>query len=186
MNIGIDIDDTITYTYETLVPIIALRYGLNISKMFRKRPTYKVLETTLPNYDNFVINNFSTLAKMVPLKEGVVDILKRLKEQGHKIIFITARNYKEYNDPYLISKNYLDLNGIPYDKLIVNSLDKGKDCLLENIDIFIDDNVDNCKNVNSVGVNTWQFDTIFAEKISGIDRVYSWEEVYNKIQKMMV
>ena len=30
MNIGIDIDDTITYTYETMLPIIAIKYKVDM------------------------------------------------------------------------------------------------------------------------------------------------------------
>ena len=33
MNIGIDIDDTITYSYETLLPIVSVKYGVNINKL---------------------------------------------------------------------------------------------------------------------------------------------------------
>lgn len=186
MNIGIDIDDTITFTYETLIPMIAISYGLNIRKLLNQKPSYKMLEKTLPNYENFALNNFSTMAKMVPLRDGVVSILNKLREDGHRIIFITARNYVEYDDPYKLSKDYLDKNNIPYDKLLVNVKDKGRECILEKIDLFIDDNTNNCKAVKRKGIDTWQFDTVFTEKIEGIDRVDSWEEVYKRIQEMYV
>lgn len=184
MNIGIDIDDTITYTYETLLPMIALKYGMNISKLMKQRPSYKMLSNLLPNYEEFAEANYATMAKIVPLKDGVVDILNKLREQGHKIIFITARNYIEYKDPYNLSKEYLDLNNIPYDKLIVNADDKAKHCILEGIDLFIDDNTSHCKAVQRRGIDTLQFDTIFTEKIKGLERVNNWEEVYNKVQEM--
>ena len=43
MNIGIDIDDTITDTYETLIPMVAISYGINIDKFMKKLPSYKEL-----------------------------------------------------------------------------------------------------------------------------------------------
>ena len=97
MNIGIDIDDTITNTYETLIPMIAISYGMNIDKLFEKLPTYKELRGTLPDYNKFIRDNFSKMAKMVPLKVGAVDVINKLREQGHRIIFISARNNNEYD-----------------------------------------------------------------------------------------
>ena len=43
MNIGIDIDDTITNTYSVLLPMIAIKYGMDINKMLSQRPTYNFL-----------------------------------------------------------------------------------------------------------------------------------------------
>ena len=141
MNIGIDIDDTITYTYETLLPMVAVRYGMNLNKLFNQKPSYAMLRNILPNYDVFASENFPSVAKVVPLREGVIEVLTKLREQGHKIIFITARNKKEFSDPYKISHDFLNVNGVPYDKLLVNIADKAQQCLLEDIDLFIEDNL---------------------------------------------
>lgn len=184
MNIGIDIDDTITYTYETLLPMVAVRYGMNLNKLFNQKPSYAMLKNILPNYDVFASENFPSVAKVVPLREGVIEVLTKLREQGHKIIFITARNHKEFSDPYKISHDFLNVNGVPYDKLLVNISDKAQQCLLENIDLFIDDNNDNCRSVHNTGIKTWQFGTIFTQKIKNIDRVTSWDEIYRRVQEM--
>ena len=48
MNIGIDIDDTITNTYETLIPMIAIKYGMNLNKILNFKPSYKILLLLLP------------------------------------------------------------------------------------------------------------------------------------------
>ena len=39
MRIGIDIDDTITYTYEMLLPMVAVKYGVSLSKLYEEVPT---------------------------------------------------------------------------------------------------------------------------------------------------
>lgn len=186
MNIGIDIDDTITCTYETLLPMIAFNYGMNLNKLLEQKPTYRMLRSTLPNYDNFVVNHFSSMAKIVPLKSGVREVLKRLKDEGHKIIFITSRNSLEYNDPYKLSYNYLKLNNIPFDKLIVNAKDKAKECVLEGIDLFIDDNTKHCIAVQKNGIPTLQFSNSFVRENSKLNRVNSWDEVYQKVQEMYI
>ena len=184
MNIGIDIDDTITRTYETLIPMIAISYGMNIDKLFEKLPSYKTLRGKLPNYTDFIHNNYDRMAKIVPLKTGAVEIINKLKEQGHRIIIISSRNKNEYKDPYKISYDYLTTNGIKFDKLIVNSPNKAKDCVLENIDLFIDDNTMNCKAVKNKGIATLQMKTAFGKGSKDLRKVNDWQEVYKIVQEM--
>lgn len=184
MNIGIDIDDTITYTYETLLPIVSVKYGMSIHKLFEQKPSYKMLHNTLPNYDEFAIANFSRMAKMAPLRDNVIEVLNKLKEDGCKIIFISARNNDEYPDPYGLSYEYLTSKGVPFDKLVVNAKDKAKECILQGIDIFIDDNAKNCKAVQNKGITTIQMGTEFTDISKGLERINSWDEIYKRISEM--
>lgn len=183
MNIGIDIDDTVTCTYETLLNLIAVRYGMNFDKIFAKRPTYDKFDELFPNYRSFVKENFPIMARMIPLREHVVETLTKLQKQGHKIIFISARNRDEYKDPYKVSYDYLKANRVPFDKLIVEVKDKAKECVLQEIDLFIDDNFMSCAEVENVGIETLQFKTIYNAK-DKFKKVESWEDVYKKVQEM--
>lgn len=186
MNIGIDIDDTMTDSYETIVPMIGIAYGMNIEKILKTAPTYNAFKKTLANYEEFVAKNFPTMATVAPLKKDVVNVIKKLKEDGHRIVIITGRNYDEYPDPYQISYDYLKRNHVPFDKLIVNARDKAKQCILENIDVFIDDNTQICKSVAKTGIRTYQFETLFNKRVKTLDKVESWEDLYNKISKIYV
>ena len=121
MNIGIDIDDTITNTYETLIPMVAVSYGINMDKLLKKTPSYKQLRGTLPDYNEFIRKNFDN---------------------------------------------------------------KAKECVLENIDIFIDDNTMNCKAVKNKGITTLQMSTNFSKGSNDLRRVSDWQEIYNIIQEM--
>lgn len=186
MNIGIDIDDTVTFTYETLLNLIALKYGMNFDKLISKKPTYDMFDSLFPNYRLFVHETFPVMAKMVPLKSDVVEILNKLHKQGHKIIFISARNKEEYKDPYKLSYEYLKANNVPFDKLIVDVKDKAKECVLQQIDLFIDDDFRNCKAVKNVGIETWQFSNVFTIPNNDLKVVKSWEDVYKKVQEMYI
>ena len=143
MNIGIDIDDTITYTYEMLLPMVAVRYGISLSKLYEELPTYKKLNATLPDYAHFASESLPVAAKLTPIRDGALEIITKLKEEGHEIIFITARNHEEFVEPYKISFDFLKVNKVPYDKLLVNIKRKDKQCFMEKIDLFIDDTNDN-------------------------------------------
>ena len=182
MNIAIDIDDTITNTYETMVPMIALFYNKDLNKLLHNKPSYKELYS-LPNFSHFAKTHYEIVASIAPLKNGVIDILSTLKKEGHKIIIITARNNEEFHNPYQVSYNYLIKNNIPFDKLIVNASNKAEVCLKEHIDLFIDDSTKNCHAVAKKGIPTIQFNSVF-DTNSKLNKVTSREEVYYKIQNM--
>mgnify|MGYP000000786677 CR=1 FL=1 len=181
MNIGIDIDDTITDTYETLLPMIAVKYGMDLGKLMDRKLNYKALNAILPDYHNFVVENYHILARMVPLKKDVIEVLNKLRKEGNKIIFITARNIEEYKNPYKLSYDYLIKNKVPFDKLITNIKDKGKECINQGIDLFIDDNTLNCKAVKKYGIKTVQFDSGFACRDEDMIKVRTWNELYELV-----
>jgi len=181
MNIGIDIDDTIVNTYERLLQLICMKYDINFNELISKKLPYKEIYNILPNFDTIRKDLFPIMAKCVHLKENVKEVLTKLKCDGHKIIFITARDFDDYSNPYDITINYLERNDIPYDKLFINVKNKGEKCIEEEIDLFIDDNMGNCRDVMDVGVKTYQFDAIFTSNVEGATRVYSWNEIYDLI-----
>ena len=41
MNIGIDIDDTITYTYENMLPFVSVMYNKNLVDLYKAKPSYQ-------------------------------------------------------------------------------------------------------------------------------------------------
>ena len=184
MNIGIDIDDTMTCTYETIIPMIAIKYKKNLDKLLNQKYSYKMIYNIFPDFNQFIIENYPTIAKIVPLKKDVVKTIKALKEEGHKIYIISSRNYMEYGNPYKLTYDYLVKNDIPFDKLIVNAPNKAKECMAHSIDLFIDNDAKNCKAVSKRGIKVLQFKTMFAQVNHEIESVESWDDVYHKVQEM--
>ena len=186
MRIGIDIDDTITNTYDDVLVMHSKKYGYDLDKLRNDKLDYEGLAKICPDYENFVKSSFDILAQNVSLKEDVVEVINKLKDDGHEIIFVTARTYEEYSDPYKISYDYLKRNNVYFDKLIVDARDKGQVCVDENINIFIDDFDFNCKKILARNIETLQFDTCFTPSVDGVRRVYSWNEVYEIINSKVV
>lgn len=184
MNIGIDIDDTIVNTYETLLKLISMKYGYDYNKFINKKMNYTEIYNSLNNFNKVNKDLFSIMVKSVKLKDNVIEVLNKLKKDGHKIIFITARNYGDYDDPYGVTLEYLNKNNIPYDKIIVNMEKKDKVCIDEKIDLFIDDNTKHCRDVSNVGIKTLQFDALFNENINEFPKVYSWNQVYDIVNRL--
>lgn len=182
MTIGVDIDDTICDSFETLLPLICSECDLNIDELRSKNI----------NYEYFFKDQNSSLYKAatrilgenvynIPIKKDVTDVLNTLHKMGYKIIFITARSTKSFSDPYLMTKKYLDDNDIYYDKLIVSTYDKENICKEEGIDLFIDDSIDHNRNISNIGIKTLLFDACYNRHCNDYKRVSSWEEVLDYI-----
>ena len=85
-------------------------------------------------------------------RENAINVIRNLRKEGHKIYIITARDNEFHDDPYILSKTWLDKNKIEYDKLIVNARKKAQVCKQENIDLFIDDQLHNCIDIMTEGI----------------------------------
>ncbi len=184
MVIAVDVDDTITNTYEYMLPLVAINYNLDLKKLWDNKPSYKELSKTLPNYKDFIQKNLHILANIVTVKKDAIKVLKRLRSEGHKIFIITARNTEEYSNPYQITYDYLISRDIPFDKLITNVGNKGLRCVSEGVDIFLDDNTKSCKSAMKYNIKTYQFKSNFCSPEDKIPRANSWEDFYNIISNL--
>lgn len=180
MRIGIDIDDTICYSIENMLPYICKFYDFDYELEKSKCLPYDAYHS-LPNYREFANLTYESVMPNARLKENADYYINSLGELGHEIIFITARSDFGFSDPYKISKEYLEKYNIHYDKLIVAAKEKGIVCEEEAIDIFIDDNLRNCHNVENAKIEVWLFDNVFNRVDKHFDRVMNWEDVYNRI-----
>lgn len=92
-----------------------------------------------------------------PCKKNTKEVIGKLRELGHKVIFATARSTEWHKDPEGISRQWLENNNISYDKLIVGRFDKELVCKEENADVFVDDDIKITTNVANFGINTKVF-----------------------------
>lgn len=99
--------------------------------------------------------------KYADIRDNAREILLKLKAEGHKIIFITARGcYDLINiNPYVLTYNWFKKYGIVYDKLICRDDSKVENCIKYNVDIFIDDNINVIKKLSDAGVNSILIET---------------------------
>ena len=186
MRIGIDIDDTITSSYNIIMDIVGKVYNKDMSYYIENGTSYYDLindNVNFPNYRNSIKKFQEEQIPNVPLKKNAKDIINKLKKDGHEIYFITARSSDEYKNPYLISYLYLIKHDISFDKLAVNIQNKGLYCSENKIDIFIDDSVVNCLSTVNYGIETYIFDNTFNRNNNNFNRVNNWIEVYDIIKE---
>jgi len=190
MNIGIDIDDTISDTYALAVPYAREFVKNELNREIKEDFTGSIDHHYIKNafglsneedtafWDKF----FLKIVTSAEPKDFAVEVISKLKESGNRIVIITAR-YGE--NAYEISEKWLKNNGIKYDKLIVKAKDKATVAKEENIDLFIDDSILNCESVSDVGIKSFLFSSKANQyyDIKKAQRVESWSEVYKKIKE---
>jgi len=180
MRIGIDIDDTITDTYDATIKTICRIYNVDYNELTNKKWNYDILVNKYPKV--FEPNVFKKEITKEKLKENVKQIINKLSKE-HEIIFITARNKKECEIPYNLSYNYLTKKGIKFNDLFVEVFDKGTFCYENKIDLFIDDSIRNCLSVSEYGIGTIIFDNLF-NKNCDFKRYNNWLDIYSYIERI--
>ena len=184
MKIGIDIDDTMTDTFDYLMPYIAEFFEVDIKYLKDNNISYSNLPKEMKERElEFARKYYDKVIPATPFKSKVAEYIDKIRNLGHKIIVITARDKTLYTDEYKTTIEELKNNNINYDKLICD-FDKAKVCKNEKIDLFIDDSISNCNKVNELGIET----ILFSSKSNintktNLYRIDNWKEIYEKIKE---
>lgn len=194
MRIGIDIDDTISDTYDWLFHL-AQKYTIEDLKRSGEIDFNQKMETHMYCKDlhhwsdveekDFFEKYYEKIIQKVQPKKFAAQTIEKLKQEGHQIYIITARFESDKFDVRKATKKWLDQNHIYYDKLFVNIDKKAKVASQNQVDIFIDDSFKNCQEVANQKIKTYIFDTRMNENLQDakIKRVYSWLHFYQELNK---
>ncbi len=198
MNIGIDVDDTISNSFETIFAD-SQKFDIELGnsgepKQYGKISDHNQIETLYSHWTNeqielFWKKYFIKVLTVARPKDCVAEVLEKLKEEGNNIIIITSR-YEETEGSTEIedyTRKWLDKNGIVYDKLVLGEKDKLKAAKENDIDLFIDDSIKHCRNVQSGNIRTILYTSICNQGVetSDLERAYSWVQIYDKYKKIV-
>lgn len=184
MNIGIDIDDTIMDTFDYLMPFVAEYFNADLEELQKRNISYSTLPEAWQTRElDFCKKYYDKVVPHTPIKPDALCYIRKIKELGHSVFIITARDDRLYTNAYKTTQEQLNANGIPYDKLLC-AFDKAQACKDENIALFIDDSVGNCQKVLSTGIPV----LLFSSKgnihtRTDLRRVADWKEVYERIKE---
>lgn len=183
MNIGIDIDDTLTNTNEASEEYV-LKYETEHPDI--KIDHYKLIRGKLdtPELKEFFSENARNICDNATIKENAKNIIDKLRSEGYKIYFITARSNTYFKDAYKYVEEYLKKNDINYDKIITSHTYKVQICKDEEIDFMFDDGIDTIESLNKNNIKGAVFTSrLNKERETSSDRVGSWLELYDYIHK---
>lgn len=191
MNIGIDIDGVLTndddyiidctskFCYENNLDFFGNPYAYEYKKLSWDEDTINKYRDLY--FDNYVDNE--------PVRKFACEVIKKLKEDGHKIFIITGR-YKSHDDTQdgenmrQRIKSWLDKNEILYDKLIFARVPKTNEIKENKIDIMIEDSPTTIPIIKDF-VDVLCYDTRYNKIIEykNVTRVFSWYDIYRKINE---
>lgn len=180
MRIGVDLDDTICRTTEMVHERLE-KYADDIH----------LNPLDIMNDEDLKSNFFAIYAEDIyshaEIKRNVKDVLKRLKSKGNEIYIITARDdsFSSSNTTaYDITKKWLDEREIEYDKIITSTYGskRAEVCKDNQIDLMIDDDPYNYKEIISLGKKCILFDD--REKyVLKEDYVTNWLDIEKYIER---
>lgn len=188
MNIGIDVDNTITDT----LPVLK-QYCKEYNDEVIKRDLLinedgfavaNLYEWTQKEKDDFLVKYIDEIREKAMIKSNAQKVIQKLKQEGNTIYIITARKQIGNRNPYELTQRFLQKNNIQYDKLVVQK-DKKQVCVDNNIKVLIDDEPQNINSVSQV-IPVIVFEARHNQKCNGnnIIKVNTWDEVYNIIKSM--
>lgn len=191
MKIGIDLDGVV-FDSEKDMRIYTELYDMLELKQNNKKNENAIrimdrFNWTEEQFEDFIDKYYSTIVKESNYMPGAQIILKKLKEEGHKLIIITARGgyilktIQETNER--LKQDNMDI----FDKIYFAINDKSDICKKENIDLMIDDSPENCKSISDKKIKT-----IYLKDAPSCDMVennyvkvlYNWGEIYRYIKEM--
>ena len=121
MRIGIDIDDTMTDTFDYLMPYISEFFEVSLNYLKDNNISYNTLPKNMKEREfEFSKKYYDRIIPNTPFKKDVKKYIDKIIELGNEIIIITARDKRLYTGEYKTTIQELKNNNICYDKLICN------------------------------------------------------------------
>ena len=194
MNIGIDIDGVLTDDDEYILSSTSKYCYENNIEGFTNPYNYEYnkLNWTQEIIDSYRSKYFEEYVDNEPPRKFASEVIKKLKNDGHKIFIITARyrsldNTEAGEDMRFRIKRWLDKNEIVYDKLLFAETPKLKEINENKIDIMIEDSPTTIPDI--VGATkVFCFDARYNQnlKFNNMIRVFSWYDIYRKVKELEV
>lgn len=177
MNIAIDIDDTLTQSFDYFLPFVAEYFGADEGELRARNISYSTLPEAWKKREvPFARAYFDRFAADTPFKPDAAWGVGLLRAAGHRIVIITRRSDALYTDPYQTTREELAKGGIPYDKLIC-TMDKAAACREEQINLLIDDMAEHCDAAVRQGIPAVLFSSKGNQGICReYPRVENWRE----------
>lgn len=194
MRIGIDIDGVLVDIESFELDYFSKYYLEEYNKVIKNPKgygSYNIFKGS-PIQDRKLWKEAIHLYIKEPPRRFASEVIKKLKDDGNEIYIITNRcanlsyvddiNKKQMQE---IVIKWLDKYNFVYDKILFTHSNKLDICKKEKIDIMIEDKPSNINRISKL-IPVLCFDALYNEECSGknIYRVYSWYDIYTKIEKL--
>lgn len=187
MVIGIDMDDTICSTNELII-VEADKYDKEILggtgvKDVKAYEFNDMLGWAPEMKGQFFKDRLEYIMSHATIKEDAKEVINRLHDKGFKIIIISFRKAKYLKDPYMLTKNWLDENGVKYDRIYVDTGSKVDECIESKVNLFIDDKESHCEEVSEAGIDVILFTNAYNIEVTRFVRKDNWKDIEKYIEE---
>ena len=182
MRIGIDIDGVVSDSYTVWLRELNRRFGKNIT-IVTDYDLHVDFQVPREEMNQFFMENTERLLMLPELVEGAKEGVESLLQEGHDLIFVTARSPEEEN----FTVRWLTMRGIPHKHIIFTGFKSKVDVIKQwGIEIFIEDYQVNAEAIAQCGIPVFLLNTSYnqAELSEGIIRCHSWSEIVQGIHKL--
>lgn len=177
MNVGIDIDDTIACTSETIKEYLHI-YAKGVKT--KESDIWNIKENKIKFLEAYLEEIYIN----APLKQNVEESFKELQKNGCKLYIITARTESYVDNIQNIIREYLSKYNLTVEAIFINAKDKVDACKNNNIDIMIDDNLYNYYMLTQNNITAILFDDKNKYNIIE-DSVQGWPQIVEIIKNML-
>ena len=187
MVIGIDMDDTICSTNERII-VEADKYDKEVLggtgvKNVKAYEFNDMLGWEPEMKGQFFKDRLEYIMGGAEIKDDAKRVINKLHDKGVRIVIISFRKAKYISDPYKLTKDWLDTEGVKYDKIYVDTGSKVDECLQEKVTLFIDDKESHCEEVSEAGIDVLLFTNAYNTEETRFTRVNNWNEVEKYIEE---
>ncbi|KGK90964.1 hypothetical protein DP73_05805 [Desulfosporosinus sp. HMP52] len=182
MRIGIDIDGVVSDSYPFWLQELNCHYGKNIPCL----DDYNMhisFEVTTEDMNNFFETNIERLLMMPKPIPGAKLGIETLLQEGHEIIYVTARTQEQKG----LTERWFANNKIYYKNILFSGFGSKVGFVKEwGIEAFIEDYHVNAKLIAECGVPVFLLDASYNQEDTpgGIIRCHSWEEIVKGIHNL--
>ncbi len=187
MRIGIDVDGVIldyiniVRTHADLYDYCELKKkGVVNKKGIKVKDRY---DWTKEELTYFADKYFVSLTRKTCFNPLAIEIIKKLKEEGHQLYVISNRGLI-HKEATVVAQEMFKENELPIDKYFWSIKDKTEVCLDNNIDVIIDDSPSICEDAVKNNIYALYFREKDAEKLQHelLYDVDNWGQIYRCIK----
>ena len=178
LKIGIDIDNTIVNTAETIVKYINDRLPVHLEMSDIKQ---YYIENALPEQFQWIVEaafRDSVMWKQVQLVDGAYEYIKKLYDDGHELFFVTSASPENFRKKVSHLERVFDF--LPEKYVWKHAINIQQKQMLK-LDVMVDDYLDNLLGVReyvSVCLE-YPWNTLNTDKVDkDFYRVADWERAY--------
>ena len=171
MTIGIDFDNTLVNTAELSKRFLDIYKPGNNLESYHDLPLAESLD--------FLEKYCLEITENLTLYDGVKEAFEYFAKNNIKTILITARGDNGVTGLIEPTKRFLSKHDLHFDEMVFMTSVKGDTCLKYNVDLFIDDLLENVKEVREKGINTLLYGSSSAEA----DYALNWNDVIKYLEK---